>query len=99
MSIGPIGTEMARALAASATAAPATPDSPAFGASLADSLGRVDQSLRGADHAITALATGQADHIHQAMIALEQANLGLELTLQIRNKIVAAYDEISRMQL
>jgi flagellar hook-basal body complex protein FliE len=99
MNIGSIGTDLARALTPSATSAPATPDSPAFGASLADSLGQVDQGLRDADHAITVLATGQADHLHQAMIALEQASLGLELTLQIRNKLVAAYDEISRMQL
>jgi flagellar hook-basal body complex protein FliE len=99
MSIGPIGTDPARGLTPPGTSTSATPSSPAFSASLSDSLGDVDQSLRDADHAIKALATGQADHIHQAMIALEQASLGLELTLQIRNKIVAAYDEISRMQL
>lgn len=96
MDISRIGAQISPT---TASARPVTPDGPAFGAALADSFGRVDQNLQGADQAITALATGQADHLHQAMIAVEQAGISLELMLQIRNKIIAAYDEISRMQM
>lgn len=82
------------------TLAPRKPgDRTTLSASFTASLEAVDRSLREGDQAISALAAGRAEHIHQAMIALEKASVNLELLLQIRNKIVAAYDEISRMQL
>ncbi len=50
-----------------------------------------------ADQATQAMAFGQKD-VHQAMIALEQANLAFRLMIQVRNKIISAYEEIMRMQ-
>jgi flagellar hook-basal body complex protein FliE len=50
-----------------------------------------------ADQATQAMAFGQKD-VHQAMIALEQANLAFQLMIQVRNKIISAYEEIMRMQ-
>lgn len=44
------------------------------------------------------VATGEVSDLHQVMIALQEADVALQLTLQIRNKIVEAYQEISRMQ-
>lgn len=44
------------------------------------------------------LVLGEIDNIHQVMIAAEKANLSFQLTLQIRNKVVEAYQEIMRMQ-
>lgn len=41
---------------------------------------------------------GQVQDVHQVMLALEQANLSLQLAMQVRNKVVEAYQEISRMQ-
>lgn len=46
----------------------------------------------------TKLLTGQIDDIHQVMIAAEKADLSFQLTMQIRNKVVEAYQEIMRMQ-
>jgi flagellar basal-body rod protein FlgB len=46
----------------------------------------------------TALATGKQTNIHQTMIAAEKADVSFELLMQIRNKLVAAYDKIMRMQ-
>ena len=43
------------------------------------------------------LATGTLENIHEATIAAEKAALALELTIQIRNKVVEAYQEIMRM--
>lgn len=45
------------------------------------------------------LASGQLDYIHQAMIMSEKANLALDLTVQIRNKVIEAYQEIARTQI
>lgn len=45
------------------------------------------------------LASGQLEYIHQAMIMAEKANIALSLTVQIRNKVLEAYQEISRSQI
>lgn len=44
------------------------------------------------------LLTGQVQDLHQVMIASEKAGVAFQLTLQIRNKVVEAYQEIMRMQ-
>ena len=46
---------------------------------------------------IEALSKGEQKDIHQTMIAMEKASLSFELMMQIRNKAIAAYDEIRRM--
>lgn len=45
------------------------------------------------------LATGELDNIHEAMIAAQKADIALQLTMQIRNKVLDAYKEIMRMQI
>lgn len=45
------------------------------------------------------LATGQIESIDKAMIDMEKADIALQLTLQIRNKVLDAYQEIMRMQI
>jgi flagellar hook-basal body complex protein FliE len=63
--------------------------------------GAMDQSeqLQGdADTRTAALLEGQGMDVHSAMIAVEKADLSFQLMMQVRNKIVAAYQEISRMQ-
>jgi len=44
-------------------------------------------------------AAGKTDNIHQVLVAVEKADIALQLTLQIRNKLMDAYNEIMRMQL
>jgi flagellar hook-basal body complex protein FliE len=63
--------------------------------------GAMDQSkdLQGAaDAKVAGLLDGSGMDVHTAMIAVEQADLSFQLMMQVRNKIVAAYQEISRMQ-
>ncbi len=42
---------------------------------------------------------GKVEDVHQVMLALEQANLSLQLMVQVRNKVIEAYQEIWRMQI
>ncbi|HHW30445.1 MAG TPA: flagellar hook-basal body complex protein FliE [Clostridiaceae bacterium] len=42
---------------------------------------------------------GNIDNIHQVLIASEKADIALQLTLQIRNKVLDAYNDIMRMQI
>lgn len=44
-----------------------------------------------------AFAMGKTDNIHQVMIAAEKAEIALQFTIQVRNKILEAYQEIMRM--
>lgn len=45
------------------------------------------------------LATGQVENLHKVMIDAEKADIALQFTLQVRNKLLEAYQEIMRMQI
>jgi flagellar hook-basal body complex protein FliE len=51
-----------------------------------------------AANAVTGLLTGQGVDVHDALIATQKASLAFELSLQIRNKAVAAYQQMMGMQ-
>ncbi len=69
-----------------------------FGKMLVHSLNEVNQLKLNADEAVSDLAVGEQKDIHQTMIALEKADIAFQLLMQIRNKIVAAYETVMRMQ-
>jgi flagellar hook-basal body complex protein FliE len=71
--------------------------SESFSQILTKSIEEVNELQKQADKAIEKLATGEAEDITQAMIAMEKANLSFQLMTQMRNKIVEAYEEIMRM--
>jgi len=47
---------------------------------------------------VTDLITGKGQDVHSAMIAVEKADISFQLILQVRNKIVKAYQDISGLQ-
>ena len=69
-----------------------------FGTMLAQSLEEVNRLHIAADDAIENLAAGKQKNIHETMIAMEKADIAFQLLMQIRNKIIAAYETIMRMQ-
>lgn len=69
----------------------------AFAAALKDAVGRVE-GLRGeASDAVGRMLSGEAGDLHTAVLATQKAELAFELFLQVRNKVVSAYQEIMRM--
>jgi flagellar hook-basal body complex protein FliE len=57
------------------------------------------QQLQGqAETKVTGVLQGNGADVHTALIAVEKADLSFQLMMQVRNKIVSAYEEISRMQ-
>ncbi len=66
---------------------------------LRNALGDVNQLQNQADESNTLLAAGKVDNISKVMIDSEKAAIALEFTVQIRNKIMDAYNEIMRMQM
>jgi flagellar hook-basal body complex protein FliE len=47
---------------------------------------------------VAGVLAGNGADVHSALIAVEKADLSFQLMMQVRNKIVSAYQEISRMQ-
>ncbi|MBN1380281.1 MAG: flagellar hook-basal body complex protein FliE [Deltaproteobacteria bacterium] len=69
-----------------------------FTDALRNAVNEVDQLQHEADTAITNAQTGKAGSLHEAIIALEKADVSFRTMLQIRNKVIEAYQEIMRMQ-
>ncbi|TCL66538.1 flagellar hook-basal body complex protein FliE [Hydrogenispora ethanolica] len=69
-----------------------------FGKILGDTLAEVNQLQLQSAKADEQLAAGTLDNVQDAMIIAEKASLSLQLTVQVRNKAVEAYQEIMRTQ-
>lgn len=65
---------------------------------LTDAIGEVQRLQTEADTTIKKLVGGEIKDVTDAMVAVEKADLAFQTMLLVRNKIVAAYEEIMRMQ-
>lgn len=70
-----------------------------FAKSLMDALKEVNQSQLDAKGMQDNLLAGQPVEPHDLMIAMEKASTAMQLTLQVRNKVLESYQEITRMQI
>jgi len=93
--VGPTGTDsqLTQGLGASESKG-----SVSFREVLEKSLGEVNNLQHVAEEKIQKFATGEVNDLREVMVAAEEANLAFQFTLEIRNKIVEAYQEISRLQ-
>jgi flagellar hook-basal body complex protein FliE len=70
------------------------------GSGFGDLLGKLvsgaEEAGAGANQAVTDMVTKTGD-VHDAMIALQRAEMSLQLTVQVRNKLMQAYQDIMRM--
>ncbi|MCR8630817.1 MULTISPECIES: flagellar hook-basal body complex protein FliE [Paenibacillus] len=69
-----------------------------FGNFLTDAMNKLNQQQQSVDKLNDQFVKGEISDVHQLMIATEKASLGLQLTVQVRNKVIDAYQEIMRMQ-
>ncbi len=69
-----------------------------FGDMVKGYLEQVNDLQGKADAAVRDLATGQLDNVHEVVVALSEADLSFRLMMQIRNRLVDAYNEIMKMQ-
>jgi flagellar hook-basal body complex protein FliE len=93
--ISPITAPLPEAIRAAG--APARPGG--FRKALEAAIGEVEGSRRAASESIEQFLSGDADELHGAVLAAQRAELEFDLFLQVRNKVVAAYQEIMRMQM
>jgi flagellar hook-basal body complex protein FliE len=83
--------------------APTTPsgsqgDQGSFGDSLRSAIHSVDQLNQSSDSQVSELLQGDRQDIHNVMIAVEKADVSFQLMMQVRNKILNAYQEVSKLQ-
>ena len=76
-----------------------TADAPSFGQMLQGALGQTSALQDHAAQMAQAFARGQVSDVHSVMIASEQATMALQLTTQVRNKAIDAYQEIMRISM
>ncbi|MFN8531961.1 MAG: flagellar hook-basal body complex protein FliE [Dehalococcoidia bacterium] len=97
--IGAIGGIRAGAIGAAGLGAakPATAGGDLFGRMLSDAVGTLVDLQANADAKAQALAAGENIDLHDVMIAQEQSSLAFQFGLQVRNKVVEAYQDVMRM--
>ncbi|MEX0722425.1 MAG: flagellar hook-basal body complex protein FliE [Gracilimonas sp.] len=78
-------------------------ETPENGDSFADMLTRavngVDESMKGAEQNMQDYVAGKTDNVHDVMISMQRAQLSFQLMVEVRNKGIEAYQELSRMQI
>jgi len=73
-------------------------ESGGFGATLKNAMRQVDHLQQESDASTAQLLQGDRQDIHNVMIAVEKADVAFQLMMQVRNKIVNAYQEVSKLQ-
>ena len=79
-------------------AGPASEGGAKFLDTLQQSIDQVESAQGDAATRVAELLSGKGADVHSAMIAVEKADLSFQLMMQVRNKIVSAYQQISNMQ-
>ena len=74
------------------------PEVKSFGQYLLDALKETYSLQQKSDAMNAALAAGEVDDISQVVIAGQKAEIALQLTMQVRNRALSAYQELMRMQ-
>ena len=74
------------------------PAGASFGETLREAISTVNDVQKQSDLAIQKLLTGETQDLHTTLIAVQKADLSFQMMMQVRNKIVQAYQEIMRMQ-
>ncbi|ANU21003.1 flagellar hook-basal body complex protein FliE [Planococcus plakortidis] len=74
------------------------PEATGFGDVFKNALKEVSEAQNVSDKKTDQLLTGEVKDVHEVMIASQKASLSLQMTMQVRNKVVEAYQEVMRMQ-
>ncbi|HVZ18216.1 MAG TPA: flagellar hook-basal body complex protein FliE [Terriglobales bacterium] len=69
-----------------------------FSEMLDEAVFHVDQLQADATEKVTATLGGDVSDVHDAMIAVQKADLSFQLMMQVRNKVIQAYQDVERMQ-
>ncbi|MFO7845616.1 MAG: flagellar hook-basal body complex protein FliE [Balneolaceae bacterium] len=80
-----------------------SPRTSGSGESFADMLtravGSVDETMKESDQNVQSFIAGETDNVHDVMISMQRAQLSFQMMVEMRNKAIEAYHEISRMSI
>ena len=99
MNVTPAGSFGGLPLASSLAGVQPTTGSQTFGNVVERFIEDTNSQQLHADQAVQRLATGQSDSIPETMLALTRADLSLRVFMEVRNKVIEAYQEVMRMQM
>jgi flagellar hook-basal body complex protein FliE len=69
-----------------------------FGSALKNAMNQAEQLSSDADQQVRSLLQGDGQNMHTVMIAMQKADVAFQMMMQVRNKIVTAYQDISHLQ-
>jgi len=95
LSIPPLGPSIALPVAPLVAGAGAAGG---FGSVLQDAMRTVGELHNDASHSVESFLAGEGDDLHKTILSTQRADLAMELFMQVRNKVVQAYQEVMRMQ-
>lgn len=70
----------------------------AFQSVLTDAISKVESFGNNADTSIKNFLSGEGEDLHKVALATQQADLSFQLFMQVRNKVVTAYNQVMQMQ-
>ena len=95
ITINPITSDIPLSLGTKPTGAPE--DKTRFGELLKDAISTVNDLQQRSDLEIQKVMTGESDELHTAVVAMQRADISFQMMMQVRNKLVQAYQEVLRM--
>jgi flagellar hook-basal body complex protein FliE len=70
-----------------------------FQSALQEAVGRVEQFQQASQSSVERFLSGEGEEVHQVALAVEQTQMAFDLFLQVRNKVISAYQEVMKMQM
>ena len=71
---------------------------PAFQSVLTDAISKVESFQNDAASSVNKFLSGEGEDLHKVALATQQADLSFQLFMQVRNKVVTAYNQVMQMQ-
>lgn len=71
---------------------------PQFGRMVSEGLQGLNEQLKASQADLQSLALGDARDLHAVMIRLEESRIAFQLMLQVRNRVLEAYQDVMKMQ-
>src|SRR6056297_2674597 len=66
---------------------------------LTKAIGSVDHAMKVSEQTTEDFIAGKTENVHDVMISMQKAQLSFQMMVEVRNKAIEAYNEISRMQI
>lgn len=74
-------------------------DTQSFADVLSNAINSVDETMKSSDQQVQDFIAGESNNVHDVMISMQRAQMSFEMMVEIRNKAIETYQEISRMQI